>query len=92
MEFIEILYVVFSATLVTSGLVMAGMAVQAYAETERTAMIYLSVGFTLIVAAAVATTMSAFLNDFQNPRQLLTVNYFVTTLGFVAVILSLYAE
>ncbi|RQG99152.1 DUF7521 family protein [Natrarchaeobius oligotrophus] len=92
MYLVEILYVVFSASLIASGLVMAGMAVQAYAETERRSMIYLSVGFTLIVAAATATTISAFVNDFQNPRQLLTVNYFVTTLGFVAVILSLYAE
>ncbi|RQG93598.1 DUF7521 family protein [Natrarchaeobius chitinivorans] len=92
MEPVEILYAVFSITLITSGLVMAGMAVQAYAETQRTSMIYLSIGFTLIVAAASATTISAFVSDFQYPRTLLTVNYFVTTLGFVAVILSLYAE
>ncbi|RQG86756.1 hypothetical protein EA462_16610 [Natrarchaeobius halalkaliphilus] len=92
MEPVEILYAVFSVTLITSGLVMAGMAVQAYAETQRTSMIYLSIGFTLIVAAASATTISAFVSGFQHPRTLLTVNYFVTTLGFVAVILSLYAE
>ncbi|ARS88972.1 DUF7521 family protein [Natrarchaeobaculum aegyptiacum] len=92
MELVEILYIVFSGTLIASGLVMAGMAVQAYAETERRSMVLLSIGFTLIVAAASATTISAFVNDFQNPRTLLTVNYFVTTLGFLAVIASLYAE
>lgn len=92
MELVEILYIVFSGTLIASGLVMAGMAVQAYAETERQSMIFLSIGFTLIVAAATATTISAFVNDFQNPRTLLTVNYFVTTLGFLSVVASLYAE
>ncbi len=92
MQPIELLYIIFSGTVIASGLVMAGMAVQAYTHTERRSMIYLSVGFTLIVAAATATTISAFVNDFQNPRTLLTVNYFVTTLGFIAVILSLYAE
>ncbi|MFP8954623.1 hypothetical protein ACLI4Z_16895 (plasmid) [Natrialbaceae archaeon A-arb3/5] len=92
MQPIEILYIIFSGTVIATGLVMAGMAVQAYAETERRAMIFLSIGFTLIVAAATATTISAFVSDFQNPRTLLTVNYFVTTLGFAAVILSLYAE
>lgn len=92
LSWIEILYAVFSVTLVVSGLVMVGMAVQAYIETERQAMIYLSMGFTLIVAAASMTTISAFLTDFQNPESLLTVNYFVTTLGFAFVILSLVAE
>ncbi len=92
MQLIELLYVLFSITLVGSGLTMAGMAVRAYAETENQAMVLLSVGFVLIVAAATATTISAFLNDFQNPRTLLTVNYFVTTLGFVSVIMSLYAK
>ncbi|MEY7851697.1 hypothetical protein AB7C87_21140 [Natrarchaeobius sp. A-rgal3] len=92
MEPIELLYVICSVAVITSGLVMAGMAVRAYAVTQRRAMIFLSVGFTLIVAAASATTISAFVSDFQNPRTLLTVNYFVTSLGFVAVIVSLYVE
>lgn len=92
MQPIELLYIVFSVTLVGTGLVMAGMAIRAYAETHSRSMIFLSIGFTLIVAAAAATTISAFLNDFENPRTLLTVNYFVTTLGFTAVIVSLYAN
>lgn len=92
MHLIEILYILFSATLIASGLVMMGMAIQAYAETKHRSMIFLSIGFTLIVAAATITTVSAFANDFQNPRRLLVVNYFVTTLGFGAVILSLYAD
>lgn len=89
---VEILYIIFSATLIATGLVMAGMAIQAYAETTKRSMIFLSVGFTLIVAAATMTTISAFVNNFSNPRLLLTVNYFVTTIGFFAVIVSLYAD
>lgn len=92
LAWVEILYAFFSVTLVASGLVMVGMAVQAYIETERQAMVYLSIGFTLIVAAASMTTISAFLTDFENPESLLTVNYLVTTLGFVFVIASLVVE
>lgn len=92
LSLVEVLYVVFSATLVVSGLVMVGMAVQAYIETERRAMVHLSIGFTLIVAAASMTTISAFLTDFQNPESLLTVNYFVTTMGFAFVIMSLVVD
>jgi hypothetical protein len=31
-------------------------------------MVYLSLGFTLVVAATVVTTLSALLNDFGNAR------------------------
>lgn len=92
MNVIETLYLVFSGTLVLAGLTMVGMALRAYAQTQRQHMVHLSVGFTLIVGAAAATTISAFMNDFQNPQSLLTVNYFVTTLGFVFIVFSLIAE
>ncbi len=92
MDLIDVFYVLFSSTVILSGLVMAGMAVQAYASTERKSMIYLSIGFTLIVGAVTATTISGFISDFHNPRTLLTVNYFVMTLGFVSVIASLYVD
>jgi len=92
MNLIELLYLVFSGTLAAAGLTMVGMAVRAYAETKRRTMVHLSLGFTLIVGAAVATTISAFYSDFQNPQALLTVNYFVTTLGFVFIVFSLVVE
>jgi len=92
MKLIELLYLAFSGTLAAAGLTMVGMAVRAYAETQRRHMVHLSIGFTLIVGAAVATTISAFLNDFQNPQSLLTVNYFVTSLGFVFIVASLVTE
>ncbi|MCU4924840.1 hypothetical protein OB905_02425 [Halobacteria archaeon AArc-dxtr1] len=89
MQLIELLYVVFSGTLILSGLAMAGLAIRAYVETRRQSMIFLSVGFSLIVAAAGATTISAFLTEFEDPRLLLTVNYCIMTLGFLSVIVSL---
>jgi len=92
MNAVELLYVTFSGTVVAAGLTMVAMAVRAYAETQRRHMVHLSVGFTLIVGAAVATTISAFLNDFRNPQSLLTVNYFVTTLGFGFIVFSLVGK
>lgn len=92
MELVELLYLAFSGTVAAAGLVMVGMAIRAYAETQRRHMVHLSIGFALIVGAAVATTISAFVNDFQNPQSLLTVNYFVTTLGFVFIVSSLVTE
>lgn len=89
MQAIELLYVLFSVSLSAAGLAMVVMAVRAYQRTGRRAMLHLSLGFTLIVAAAIATTASAFLSDFENSRRLLTVNYFITTSGYVFVIYSI---
>lgn len=87
-ELLEGAYVLFSLTLVVAGLTMVGLAVRAYFETERPAMFYLSIGFTLIVAAAIATSFSAFISDFGNSRLLLTTNYAITTVGYVFIIYS----
>lgn len=92
MQTIELLYVVFSVTVATAGLSMVGIAVRAYSRTSRHAMFHLSVGFTLIVAAAMATTVSAFLTRFEQTRMLLTVNYFITTIGYLFVIYSISAD
>ena len=89
MQAIELLYVVFSVSVSAAGLAMVIMAVRAYQRTSRRAMLHLSIGFTLIVAAAIATTASAFLNDFDNSRRLLTVNYFITTVGYGFVVYSI---
>lgn len=88
----EVLYGVFSVTLIAAGLTMVGLAVRAYQQTSLHSMMHLSLGFTLIVAAAIATTISAFLNGFEGTRSLLTVNYFITTVGYVFVIYSIRAD
>lgn len=88
-QLVEILYIVFSITLTIAGLSMVWMGVRAYKRTEREDMIHLSVGFMLIVGAAIGTTISAFLTNFEESRSLLTVNYLITTVGFLFVMYSL---
>ena len=92
MQPMEIAYVVLSATLVVVGLTLVAMAARAYIETENRAMLLLSIGFSFVVAAAVATTFSAFLTDFSRSRLLLTVNYAVTTIGYVFIVSSVRAQ
>ncbi|WGI18001.1 hypothetical protein [Methanonatronarchaeum sp. AMET-Sl] len=92
METIEILYIIFSITLSISGLLLVAFSLRAYKRTYRTDMILLSLGFALIVSAAIGTTISAFLSDFAYPQLLLTINYFITTIGFLCLIYSLIIE
>lgn len=89
---IEELYLVFSAGLVVAGLTLVGAAVRAYATTERRVMIHLSLGFTLIVAATIATALGALLNDFQNVRTLLLVNNGFSMGGYLFVLYSVVAR
>ncbi|QHS17042.1 DUF7521 family protein [Halopenitus persicus] len=89
MELVEGLYLLVTLGLVVAGLTMVTLALQAYRQTERYAMIHLSIGFSLVVAAAVATSISAFLTEFTATPSLLTVNNGLTALGFVFVVYSL---
>lgn len=86
---VEALYILFSGTLTLAGLAMVGLAVRAYSDTRRTSMLHLSIGFALVVAAAVGTTISAFTTGFANARSLLTVNYVITTVGYLFVMYSI---
>jgi hypothetical protein len=85
---LEFVYGIFSVTLVVAGLSMVGLAVHAYLQTERQEMLYLSIGFSIVVAAAIATTFSAFLAGFENGLVLLTVNYVITSIGYLFIIYS----
>jgi hypothetical protein len=89
---LELIYVLFSIALSMSGLAMVSIAANAYLRTERREMLLLSLGFSLIVAAAIATTVSAFAQDFDNAVVLLTVNYAITTVGYLFVIASVVGE
>ena len=92
MQPMEVAYVVLSAALVVVGLTLVAMAARAYLETESRAMLLLCIGFSFVVAAAVATTFSAFMTDFSQSRLLLTVNYAVTTIGYVFIVSSVRAQ
>lgn len=86
---IELLYAATTLVFIIAGLTMVGMAVRAYVNTARTAMLHLSIGFSLAVAGAAATLISAFYNDFQGVRSLLLVMSGLFTAGFLFVIYSL---
>jgi ABC-type Na+ efflux pump permease subunit len=86
---VELLYAVTTLVFVVAGLTMVGMGIRAYVQTTRTAMLHLSIGFSLAVAGAAATMISAFQNNFQGTRSLLLVNTGLTTLGFLFVMYSL---
>lgn len=89
MGLLETAYLLTSGALVVSGLIMVSLAVNAYRETERRAMIHLSIGFALVVAAAAATAISAVATNFTNVRSLLLVNSGFTATGYVFVVYSL---
>jgi len=84
----DFLYIASSVALSLSGLAMVAIAANAYLETERREMLTLSVGFCIVVAAAIATTVSAFGQDFADAVLLLTVNYAITTVGYLFIIAS----
>lgn len=86
---IELLYAGTTLVFIAAGLAMVGMAVRAYVETGRVAMLHLSVGFSLAVAGAAATMISAFLTGFEGVRSLLLVKSSLFTFGFLIVMYSL---
>lgn len=92
MQILEILYAVFSLTVAAAGLSLVAVSVRAYLRTRRTDMIYLSVGFVLIVGASIGTALSAFLVDFTQTQSLLAVNNLITTVGFLFVMYSLVPD
>jgi len=86
---IELLYAVTTLVFIAAGLTMVGMAVRAYVQTARTAMLHLSLGFSLAVAGAASTLISAFITDFNGTRSLLLVKSGMFTIGFLFVMYSL---
>lgn len=88
---IEIMYAATTIVFVVAGLTMVGKAGRAYVDTGQQAMLHLAIGFTLAVAGAAATMISAFMTNFQGPRSLLLVKSSLFTLGFLFVIYSIVA-
>jgi hypothetical protein len=86
---IELLYAGTTLVFIAAGLVMVGMAIQAYVDTGKVAMLHLSVGFSLTVVGAAATMISAFLTGFEGVRSLLLVKSSLFTFGFLIVMYSL---
>lgn len=90
MDAVSLVYLGSSTVLVLAGLIMVGMAVRAYRQTERRAMVYLSIGFTVVVAATAGTAIAVFLSGARGTaRTVLMVNNGLTSIGYVFVVYSL---
>lgn len=89
---IEALFAVFSGTVALAGLAIVALAVRAYAATGQTTMLHLTAGFGLVVAASLGTAAVAFLTGFTGTRELLTANYFLTTVGYLFVVYSIVSR
>lgn len=89
MNVVEPLFVAFNTGLTLVGLAIVWVAVRAYRATERKGLIHLSVGFTLLVAATLATTFSALITDFANARTMLVVDSGFSMAGYVFVVYSI---
>jgi len=90
MDVVTLAYLGSSTVLVLAGLIMVGLAVRAYRQTERRAMMHLSVGFTVVVAATAGTAIAVFLSGATGTaRTVLMVNNGLTSIGYVFVVYSL---
>lgn len=90
MNAITAVYLGSSAVVVLAGIIMVGMAVQAYRQTERMSMLYLSVGFTIVVGATAGTATAVFASGATGTaRTVLMVNNGLTSVGYVFVVYSL---
>jgi len=90
MDVVTLAYLGSSTVLVLAGLIMVGLAVRAYRQTERRAMMHLSVGFTVVVAATAGTAIAVFLSGATGTaRTVLMVNNGLTSVGYVFVVYSL---
>lgn len=78
-----------SAVLVMAGLVVVGMSLRAYNETSRRAMIHLSIGFTLVVAATAATVVGTYVTSITSAKGVLVMNNGLMAVGFIFVVYSL---
>ncbi len=91
MAFVELIYVASTMATVAAGMFLMGMGVKAYADTERMPMVHLAVGFSLIVAASLATAAVAFVTGFGNAQQLLALNTGLSTCGYLLLVYSLWS-
>lgn len=88
---LRLLYYVTTLLLIIAGATMVALPVRTYNETEKSAMIHLSLGFGLICAAAIVTTISTRMVAFHEADGMLIVHNGMTASGVLFVIYSLLA-
>lgn len=89
MELLETAYLIAVGGVVVAGTIMIYLSVEALLETKRPAMIHLSVGFALIVAAAAGTALAAVASNFAYVRSILLANSGFTAVGYLFIVYSL---
>jgi len=77
--------------LILAGLIMVGAGVRAYHQTGQRVMIYLAIGFGLVVTATLVSAGSVLLMEVQNVRTLLLVNNSFSLFGYSFVVYSVYS-
>jgi hypothetical protein len=88
MTSVEMIFVLFSVLIAVAGIVLVAAATRAYLQTRHRVMLHLSVGFALIVAAAVSTAFGVHFNHFENVNTLLVVNNGFSMCGYLFVVYS----
>ncbi len=88
---VEALLVLTTVGIAGAGLAMAGFAVRAYANSKTRGLVPLAVGFTLVVGAAVSTSASVILTDFERIRTILVFQTSLTFVGYVVIGYAVYS-
>lgn len=84
-----VVLLVSSGIVALSGLGLVGYAADGYYRTGKRELLYLTLGFVLIVAAAVATALSASLVGLAYSHSMVVVRSVMSAGGFSLVLLSL---
>lgn len=91
MAVLDPLFLMVTVGLVLAGLVMVGAGVRAYRQTGRRVMLYLSVGFGLVVTATVATALGLLIMNVRDGQTLLLVNNGFSMFGYIFVVYSVFS-
>jgi len=87
----QVLLVVTTVGNFGAGLIMVGFAIQAYARSQTRALAALAIGFTLIVGASIATSVSALLTDFRRIQNILLFQTAITFGGYLVIGYAVYS-
>lgn len=87
----EVLLILTTLGIAVAGLAMVGFASRAYANSPTRGMAALAVGFTLIVGASIATSVSAILTGFEGIRSIVLFQTSLTFVGYVVIGYAVYS-
>lgn len=88
---VKALLLVTTLGVAAAGLAMVGFATRAYANSPTRGLAALAIGFTLIVGAAISTSISAILTGFEGIRTILFFQTLLTFVGYVVIGYAVYS-